>query len=67
MIPCGEVEPGARWVARGHSIENFSGAKRCAVRACQAILALAELEASHTWKLLDSLADQRYRLLHSGP
>jgi len=37
------------------------------VRECQAILALAELEASHTWKLLDSVAAQLYRLLRSGP
>jgi len=37
------------------------------VRECQAILALAELEACHTWKLLDSVAAQLYRLLQSRP
>ena len=37
------------------------------VRECQAILTLAELEGTTSWKLLHSVAAQLYRLLHCGP
>ena len=35
-------------------------------RECQAILILAELQGSTSWRLLDSVAAQLYRLLRYG-
>ncbi len=37
------------------------------VRECQAILSLAELTDSTSWRILDSVAAQLYKLLRAGP